>query len=238
MDVQRLDKYLSSQLGSVSRKDARELVRRGEVKINGAAAKSPEQKIDPERDEITLSGRAVGYKKHLYIMLNKPAGVVCASRDGLSGTVIELLPEELRRAGLFPAGRLDKDTVGFVLITDDGALSHRILSPKSHVPKKYFVRLRDDLAENAEEEFASGMTIDGGERCLPAELHRFTGRECEVVLHEGKYHQIKRMFEALKNEVVYLKRVEFGGIPLDEGLSEGQVRELTEDELSRLFQSR
>lgn len=235
MDVQRLDKYLSSQLAEVSRKDARELVRRGEVKINGAAAKSPEEKIDPEKDEITLGGRAVGYKKHLYIMLNKPAGVVCATRDGLSETVLGLLPENLRRKGLFPAGRLDKDTVGFVLITDDGALSHRILAPKSHVPKKYLVRLRDDLIKTAEEEFAGGMTIDGGEKCLPAVLERISERECEVTLHEGKYHQIKRMFEALGNEVVYLKRTEFGGIPLDEGLSEGQARELTESELRRLL---
>lgn len=235
MDVQRLDKFLSSQLGSVSRRDARDLVRRGEVKINGAPAKSPEQKIDPERDEVTLSGRAVGYKKYLYIMLNKPAGVVCASRDGLSRTVIELLPEELRRPGLFPAGRLDKDTVGFVLITDDGGLSHRILSPKSHVPKKYFVRLRDDISDTAEAAFESGMTIDGGEKCLPALLRRISARECEVVLHEGKYHQIKRMFQALGNEVVYLKRVEFGGIPLDPDLPEGQVRELTEEELGNLL---
>lgn len=236
MDVQRLDKFLSSQLGDVSRKDARELVKRGEIKINGLAAQSPEQKIDPEKDEITLSGKTVGYKKHLYIMLNKPVGVVCASRDGLSETVIGLLPENLRRRGLFPAGRLDKDTVGFVLITDDGALSHRLLAPKSHVPKKYFVKLERDLCENAEKEFLGGMTIDGGEVCLPAKLKRLSPRECEVVLHEGKYHQIKRMFAALGNEVVYLKRTEFGGIPLDERLAEGQARELTEDELRTLLE--
>lgn len=234
MDVQRLDKFISSQFPDISRKDARELVRRGEVKINGEPAKNPEQKIDPDTDSITLRGGAVGYKKYLYIMLNKPAGVVCASRDGLSRTVLELLPPELRRAGLFPAGRLDKDTVGFVLITDDGALTHRILSPKSHVPKKYVIRLRDDLCAEAEEAFKSGMTIDGGEKCLPAELNRLNSRECEVTLREGKYHQIKRMFSALGNEVIYLKRMEIAGIALDPALAEGQARELSASEVKML----
>lgn len=235
MDVQRLDKFIASQLEGVSRKDARELIRRGEIKINGDAAKAPEQKIDADADEISVSGIVIGYKKYLYIMLNKPAGVVCATRDGLSETVLELLPPRLRRRGLFPAGRLDKDTVGFVLITDDGALSHRILAPKSHVPKKYFVRLSDDLCAWAEAEFEKGMVIDGDETCLPAELKRIAPRECEVTLHEGKYHQIKRMFAALDNEVIYLKRIEFGGIPLDKSLKEGQVRELTPNELEKLF---
>ena len=234
MDVQRLDKFISSQLPDVSRKDARELIRRGEIRINGEPARSPEQKIDPEEDSVTFRGEKIGYKKYLYIMLNKPAGVVCASRDGLSRTVVELLPPELRRDGLFPAGRLDKDTVGFVLITDDGALAHRILSPKSHVPKKYFVHLRDDLCLGAEETFESGMVIDGGEKCLPAELKRLNPKECEVTLKEGKYHQIKRMFSALGNEVVYLKRTEIAGVELDPALAEGQARELSENELKSL----
>lgn len=234
MDVQRLDKFISSQFPDISRKDAREMIRRGEVRINGGTAKNPEQKIDSSSDEITLRGEAVGYKKHLYIMLNKPAGVVCASRDGLSETVIELLPPHLRRKGLFPAGRLDKDTVGFVLITDDGDLAHRILSPKSHVPKRYYVRLRDDLRAGAEDIFSCGMTIDGGEKCLPAELKRLNSRECEVVLNEGKYHQIKRMFAVLENEVVYLKRTEIAGITLDPALAEGHARELSIDELQCL----
>lgn len=234
MEVQRLDKFISSQVNSVSRKDARDMIKRGEVSVNGAVERSADRKIDAGRDTVTLRGETVGYKKHLYIMLNKPAGVVCATRDGLSETVLELLPPELRRAGLFPAGRLDKDTVGFVLITDDGALAHRILSPKSHVDKKYFVRLRDDIPDGAEMIFAGGMELDG-EKCLPAVLKRLAPLECELTLREGKYHQIKRMFEALGNEVVYLKRESIAGIELDKNLPEGHARELTDDELAKLF---
>ena len=234
MDVQRLDKFISSQLAGVSRKDARELIKRGAVTVNDTTERSADRKIDAEKDVVAVSGEVIGYKRFLYIMLNKPAGVVCATRDGLSETVLGLLPPDLRRDGLFPAGRLDKDTVGFVLITDDGALAHRILSPKSHVDKEYFVRLRDDIPENAEDMFAEGVVLDG-EKCLPAKLNRISARECELTLHEGKYHQIKRMFEALGNEVVYLKRISIAGIKLDENLSEGQARELTIDELDKLI---
>ena len=234
MEVQRLDKFISSQLVTVSRKDAREMIKRGEVSVNGTVERSAERKIDAKRDAVTLRGETVGFKKHLYIMLNKPADVVCATRDGLSETVLELLPPELRRTGLFPAGRLDKDTVGFVLITDDGELAHRILSPKNHVDKEYFVRLRDDIPAGAEDMFAEGFELDG-EKCLPAKLVRLDMRECRLTLREGKYHQIKRMFEALGNEVVYLKRESIAGIKLDEKLSEGQARELTNDELNKLI---
>lgn len=234
MDVQRLDKFISSQLAGVSRKDAREMIKRGAVTVNDTTERSADRKIDAAKDVVAVSGEVIGYKRFLYIMLNKPAGVVCATRDGLSETVLGLLPPDLRRDGLFPAGRLDKDTVGFVLITDDGALAHRILSPKSHVDKEYFVRLRDDIPENAEDMFAEGVVLDG-EKCLPAKLNRISARECELTLHEGKYHQIKRMFEALGNEVVYLKRISIAGIKLDENLSEGQARELTIDELDKLI---
>ena len=234
MDVQRLDKFISSQLAGVSRKDARGMIKRGSVTVNDTTERFADRKIDAEKDVVAVSGEVIGYKRYLYIMLNKPAGVVCATRDGLSETVLELLPPDLRRDGLFPAGRLDKDTVGFVLITDDGALAHRILSPKSHVDKEYFVRLRDDIPANAEDMFAEGMVLDG-EKCLPAKLNRISARECELTLHEGKYHQIKRMFEVLGNEVVYLKRISIAGIKLDENLSEGQARELTIDELDKLI---
>ena len=232
--MERLDRFLAEQLQNISRKGAKELVRRGEVTVNGVKAASAEQKIDPAGDVIAVSGRAVKYRRFLYIMLNKPAGVVCATRDGLSQTVLELLPEELRRRGLFPAGRLDRDTVGFVLITDDGELAHRVLSPKSHVPKKYFVRLRDPVTSDIPEKFSAGIIIDGPETCLPAELEILSGRECLLTLHEGKYHQVKRMFAALGNEVVYLKRTEIAGIPLDAALDEGEARELTENEVERL----
>lgn len=200
--------------------------------MNGGTVRSPEFKIDPEKDEVSLSGENIGYKKHLYIMLNKPAGVVTATRDGLSETVMELLPPQLRRQGLFPAGRLDKDTLGFVLITDDGELAHRILSPKSHVPKTYLVRLKEPISPDTGKIFAEGVDI--GEVCRPAELKILGERECELTVHEGKYHQIKRMFSAVGNEVVYLERLSISGVKLDENLERGQARELTEDEIKRL----
>ncbi len=235
MEAQRLDKYISSQLAGVSRKDARELIKRGKISVNGAVVKIPEQKVDPSADAVSFGGRQISYKRHLYIMLNKPAGVVCATRDRLSETVTELLPPELRHEGLFPAGRLDRDSVGFVLITDDGELAHRILSPKSHVPKTYFVRLRDVIDPKAAEDFSRGVTIDGGEECLPAELKILSERECELTLHEGKYHQIKRMFKSRGNKVVYLKRIRIAGVSLDSSLKEGQARELTDAETARLY---
>ena len=142
---ERLDRFISGQIAGISRAEAQKLIRRGAVSVGKEVCRRPERKISPDTDEITLNGERIGYKKYLYIMLNKPAGVVCSTRDGLSETVLALLPPDLRRRGLFPAGRLDKDTVGFVLITDDGALAHRLLSPKRHVDKKYCVRLRDPI---------------------------------------------------------------------------------------------
>ena len=168
-------------------------------------------------------------------MLNKPAGVVCATRDGLSPTVLALLPDELRRDGLFPAGRLDKDTEGFVLITDDGDLAHKMLSPKSHVPKLYYVKLESPLVENAKERFASGIVLEDGTSCMPAELERISGSECYVTLHEGMFHQVKRMFESLDNKVIYLKRVRIGGVDLDKSLELGSVRELSDEEIKALL---
>ena len=227
--MERLDKYISSQLPNISRKEAREIIRRGAVMVNGITAKSPEDKIEPGSDVVLLSGREIKYKKHIYIMLNKPAGIVTATRDSLSKTVLELIPPDLRRSGLFPAGRLDRDTVGFVLITDDGDLAHRILSPKSHVEKRYFVRLQDDISPETASVFAGGMELSD-KRLLPAELEVLGLRECIITLKEGKYHQIKRMFEAVGNKVVYLKRIMIAGISLDENLEEGECRELSQDE--------
>ena len=168
-------------------------------------------------------------------MLNKPAGVVCATRDGLSPTVLALMPDELKRDGLFPAGRLDKDTEGFVLITDDGELAHKMLAPKSHVPKLYYVRLESPLVENAEESFQEGIVLEDGTSYLPAGLERINDKECLVTLHEGMFHQVKRMFEALDNKVSYLKRVRIGGVELDKSLETGKVRELSDDEVKRLL---
>ena len=198
-DMIRLDKFLSSQL-NISRSDARELIKKRLVTVNDSTAKDPGMKLDPETDIVISEGKQVVYRKHIYIMLNKPAGVVCSTRDRLSETVLELIPPELRRSGLFPAGRLDKDTVGFVLITDDGNFAHEILSPKKHVEKRYFAVLEKPVSERDIEAFASGMKIDGGDVCLPAKLE-ITDNPCHVfvTLKEGMYHQIKRMLQCIIN---------------------------------------
>ncbi len=230
----RLDKFLSGQLG-ISRADAKELIKKRLVTVNGDTARLYDMKIDPASDAVCSEGNVLTYREHIYIMLNKPAGVVCATRDRLSETVLELIPREIRRKNLFPAGRLDKDTEGFVLITDDGEFAHAILSPKRHVDKRYFAVLENPACEEDVKQFASGMIIDGGEKCLPARLEITEDpKEVFITLREGKYHQIKRMAEALGNSIVYLKRVSIGGLELDKSLKEGECREISPDELRRL----
>lgn len=231
----RIDKFVSEQAG-VSRSDAKTMIKRSQITVNGAPVKSADAKIDPDKDKVTVCGKEIAYRKFMYIMLNKPDGVVCATRDGLSETVLELLPENFRRKGLFPAGRLDKDTEGFVFITDDGALAHKMLSPKSHVEKEYIVTLDLPAEERYINAFASGMTIDGGEECLPARLALTEDPHVvRLVLHEGKFHQVKRMMTAVGNKVVHLKRVRMGGIELDPKLQSGECREMTAEELETLF---
>lgn len=228
----RLDRFLSGQL-SISRADAKELIKKRLVTVNGETAKLFDMKIDPSSAAVCAEGRPVAYREHIYIMLNKPAGTVCATRDRLTETVLELIPPELRRQGLFPAGRLDKDTVGFVLITDDGVFAHEILSPKKHVNKRYFAVLEKNIRPQDIEAFGSGIVIDGGERCLPAELEvTEKPNEVFITLREGMYHQIKRMAEAVDNRVLYLKRVSIGGLKLDAALAEGECREITPEELN------
>lgn len=226
----RLDKFLSGQL-NISRTDAKELIKKRLVTVNGGTAKLYDMKIDPAADSVCSEGVSLAYREHVYIMLNKPAGVICATRDRLSDTVLELIPAEMRRKNLFPAGRLDKDTVGFVLITDDGEFAHNMLSPKKHVDKRYFAVLDKPARPDDAELFASGMVI-GEEKCLPARLEVTENpKEVYITLREGKYHQIKRMAEAAENKVVYLKRVSIGGLALDESLKEGECREITGEEL-------
>ena len=231
----RLDRFLSNQL-NISRADAKELIKKRLVTVNGEIAKLFDMKVDPVNDFIESENKPVLYRKHIYIMLNKPAGVVCSTRDKLSETVLELIPQELRRAGLFPAGRLDKDTEGFVLITDDGAFAHEILSPKKHVDKKYFAVLEKPARESDIGLFASGMKIDGGDVCLPAILEITQNpKEVFITLHEGMYHQIKRMAEAADNKIVYLKRISMGGLDLDEKLAPGECREIMHKEIEKIY---
>lgn len=231
----RLDKFLSEQ-GGFTRSEAKTLIKQKKVSVNGKNAASADMKIDPEKDVISACGQDILYRKFIYIMLNKPAGVVCATRDGLSRTVLELLPEEFRRKGIFPAGRLDKDTEGFVFITDDGELAHKLLSPRSHVDKEYVVTLEKPAEKSYRDIFAAGIMIDGNERCLPAELI-FTADPTIVhlVLHEGKFHQVKRMMEAVGNKVTFLKRIRMGGLMLDESLAPGECREIMHKEIEELY---
>lgn len=231
----RLDRFLSNQL-NISRNDAKELIKKRLVTVEGTAAKDFDMKIDPEKDTVASEGKQVIYRKHVYIMLNKPAGVVCATRDKLSETVLELIPPGLRRSGLFPAGRLDKDTVGFVLITDDGAFAHEILSPKKHVEKRYYAVLEKPATEKDAEIFASGMEIDGGDVCLPAKLEISDDpHHVFITLKEGMYHQIKRMAEAVGNKILYLKRVSIGELELDPDLAEGECREILHKEMEKIY---
>ena len=231
----RLDRFISSQRTDLSRSDVKAMIKKGLVSVDGTLVKKADMQIDENNTIVSVNGEEIAYRRFLYLMLNKPAGVVCSTKEGESLTVLDIIPGKYRRQGLFPAGRLDKDTEGFVLLTDDGQLAHRILSPRSHVPKTYFVRLEKPWEESYAESFESGMEIDGGEKCLPAV---FTGgesrNECRVVLREGKFHQVKRMFEALGNKVVYLKRVKIGDLPLDENLPLGECLEIMHKDVERL----
>jgi 16S rRNA pseudouridine516 synthase len=237
--MRRLDALLASR-GFGSRKDAFSLIRAGVVWVNGVRAHGGGQKIDTARDQVTVRGVPVSMCTHLYIMLHKPSGALSAARDPHTQTVLDLLPERLRRRGLFPAGRLDKDTTGLLLITDDGALAHRLLSPRRHVEKVYRCVLREPAREQDIAAFAVGLHLPAAEGrppedCLPAKLERLPGAAALVTLHEGKYHQIKRMFRAVGNEVLALHRERFGSLLLDETLQAGECRELTEEELRALM---
>lgn len=231
----RLDKFLADQL-NLTRKEARRLIQGGETTVNGLVVRSPDSKVHAGRDEVKARGEAVAYRRFLYLMLNKPQGAVCSTRDGLSPTVLSLLPENLRRKGLFPAGRLDKDTEGFVLLTDDGDLAHRILSPKNHVPKRYYVELELPFDPAYTAIFAAGIAISEGDTCLPAEIFPVEDRPdaAIVVLREGMFHQVKRMFEAVGNRVVFLKRLQIGGVVLDPRLPLGECRQLSPEEVRLL----
>lgn len=227
---ERLDKLIASQ-GTLSRKDVRELTDRGRVTLNGQLCRRCDTKIDPDSDLIMVDGERFVFQKFIYIMLHKPQGVVSATKDDSRQTVVDLVPSELWRRGLFPAGRLDKDTTGMILITDDGELAHRILSPKNHIPKTYLVTVDQPLRPELEALFAAGMTIDGGEICMPASFEILSECQARVVLRQGMYHQIKRMFAVAGYEVTALHRSQMGALKLDDSLSPGSCRPLTENEV-------
>ena len=229
--MERLDKIVASQ-GKLSRSDVKKMVKSGRITVDGAVPKSADLKIDAQAAVIAIDGKILGYKKHIYIMLNKPQGVISASNDKTQKTVVDLVPPELFRDGLFPAGRLDGDTRGFVLITDDGDFAHRILSPKNHIMKTYHAELKHALTEEDIAAFKNGIELADGTLCLEAEVRMLDTEKptAEVKICEGKYHQVKRMFAALGNKVVDLRRVKMGALSLDETLEEGQCREITDEE--------
>ena len=230
--MERLDKFLCSQ-SNLTRSEAGRAIRSGRVTVDGAVCRQAAQKINPDTQTVAVDGKAVGYAEFVYWMLNKPAGILCVSRDPKAPTVVDLLPPDARRKGLFPAGRLDKDTHGMVLITDDGDFAHRMLSPRHHIPKTYHARLDKPMPPDTPQRFAAGITLGDGEECKPAQVRLLEEGEAplvEVVLVEGKYHQIKRMFAAVGCHVDWLKRVKMGDLPLDESLAEGECRLLTAEE--------
>ncbi|MCB7303306.1 pseudouridine synthase [Bariatricus massiliensis] len=231
----RLDKYLAD-MGVGTRSEVKNFIRRGMVTVDGAAASRPEQKIQPERQTVMVNGSQVCYVEFEYYMLNKPAGVVSAVTDTREKTVLDLLTGK-KRKDLFPVGRLDKDTEGLLLITNDGELSHRLLSPSKHVDKTYFARIQGRATADDIRAFSEGIDIGDEKPALPAVLKILkTGdtSEVEITIQEGRFHQVKRMFEAVGKKVIYLKRLSMGSVVLDETLPPGGYRELTKEELERL----
>ena len=235
----RLDKYLAD-MGVGTRTEVKKLIRQGKVTVDGSIEKSPERKIDISHQKVCCMGEAVSYETHEYYMLNKPAGVVSATTDRQDKTVVELISAKKRR-DLFPVGRLDKDTEGLLLITNDGDLAHRLLSPKKHVDKVYYAKIAGKVTEEDKkafaEGFAEGMSIGNRETALPSKLeilHSGEISEIRLTIQEGKFHQVKRMFHAVGKEVIYLKRLSMGTLLLDETLKSGEYRALTKEELKRL----
>ena len=232
--MERLDKLLAST-GRWSRREAKQLIKEGRVWVDGSPARSGEDKADPDGAAILVDGAPLALRRHTYVMLHKPAGVLSATEDPRQETVLDLLPPELRRLGLFPVGRLDKDTEGLLLLTDDGELAHRLLSPKNHVDKVYRARLDRPLGPADQAAFAQGITLADGLRCMPAELELIgDGTEVLVTLHEGKFHQIKRMTASRGAAVCWLKRLSMGPLQLDPALKKGEYRLLTHEEVAKI----
>jgi 16S rRNA pseudouridine516 synthase len=231
----RLDKYLAD-MGVGTRSEIKGWIRKGRVKLNREICTKSEQKVLLGKDEITFDDALIGYVKYQYFMLHKPTGVVSATMDKVSTTVLDLI-EDKKCKDLFPVGRLDKDTEGLLLITNDGELAHQLLSPKKHVDKVYFARIEGKVTKEDAEVFRKGVDIGEEALTLPANLEILSSHdisEVRLTIQEGKFHQVKRMFEAVGKEVIYLKRLSMGSLVLDQNLEPGEYRELTEDELEQL----
>lgn len=235
--MQRLDKIVALNCG-VSRTDAKKLIKNGAVSVNGAVVLKGEASVDPQADSISVNGKSINIKEHVYIMLNKPSGVISASNDPNEKTVVDLVPEKLFRRSLAPCGRLDKDTTGLLILSDDGDFVHRIISPAHHVYKTYIARLDKPLSPESVKLLESGITLGDGTQCLPAKIRTFTensGYYAEIKIREGKYHQVKRMCAACGSTVTALDRIAAGKLKLDPALERGECRELTEEEINMIF---
>lgn len=231
----RLDKFLK-ETGICSRSDAKKILKQGIVSVNDKIIKDDGYKIDENNDVIKYNNEVISYQEFVYLMMNKPAGVLSATEDKFDTTIIDLV-KEYKHKNLFPFGRLDKDSVGLVILSDDGKLAHELLSPKKHVSKKYYLKVKGNLDENDIEKFSKGVILEDGYKCKNALLEILKSddiSECYVTISEGKFHQLKRMFKMIGKEVIYLKRITFGNIVLDSSLSEGEYRSLTKDEIQML----
>lgn len=254
MERMRLDKYLTQAAG-LTRSEAKQYLKKGRVCVDGEVIKKPEIKIDAGESRVTVDGKLCNYAKYTYLMLNKPQGVISATEDGRERTVLDLIREPVR--GLFPVGRLDKDTEGLLLLTNDGPLAHALLSPRKHVDKCYYAVLDGPVGQKEQDAFAAGLDIGDGKPTLPAELVTAPERQVSAVplsakwenvseqvgiekngvfitIQEGRFHQVKRMAKAVGREVLYLKRISMGSLQLDETLKPGQYRPLTEEEVQNL----
>ena len=233
--MERLDKFLAAQ-GKGTRKEVGRLIRSGAVAVDGVPVRDPAAKVDPSRQTVAVGGSPILWQEHLYIMMNKPAGVLSATEDRRQKTVLDLRPEDLRRRGLFPAGRLDKDTTGLLLITDDGDLAHRMLSPKKHVYKLYQARLDAPVTPEDVRAFEEGVRW-GEEVYAPARLWAGEGDPFVAFaqVHEGRFHQVKRMFQARGKTVLSLKRLKIGGLSLDSTIQEGECRLLAPEEVCQIL---
>lgn len=230
--MERIDKMIASQ-GQYSRKEVKALIAKGRVAVDGRVVSSSSEKVDPLTMQLTIDGKPLDFKRNLYLVLNKPKGYVSATEDRDHPTVLELVPQEYRGRDLFPAGRLDRDTTGLMIITDDGVLAHNILAPKKHVPKLYHVELDIPVTEEMRLGFSEGVMLNDGV-CKAADLIKTGEKTAKVTLREGRYHQIKRMFGCFGAEVVELKRLGMGNLTLPADLAEGECRELAAEELALL----
>lgn len=230
----RLDKFISSQL-NISRKDARAAILRGRAAVDGTTVRTADFKINENADSVTFDGQALSYKKHIYIIMNKPRGVLSASDDKRQPTVIDIIPENLRRNGLFPVGRLDKDTTGLLIITDDGDFAHRVLSPKREIFKTYIAVLDGEITPDMPEKFLNGIVLADGTKCRKAFLRRVDKNTAEIKICEGKFHQIKRMFGTVGLGVNALERTAVGNFLLPEDLPQGACSETDSEALESIF---